>query len=443
MLRRIAYQFLVVLVALFGSLTAFAADRVVRPAVPRPEYDDARLRDLGIQKFESKRLRLFTDIDEAKAQALPPLVDHIYDAWTAAFGPLPPAADGAEFQITGYLMKEADRFVAARMLRDDLPSFEHGRHLGLEFWMKEQDLDYYREHLLLHEATHCFMTATPGGDQPLWFHEGMAEMFGSHHPDESGKPQFCVFPKPDGAYDGFARIRFLTDEIAAGRSMTASEVTLMGPGDFATYAKRPYAWSWALCSFLDKHPNYRDRFRELVRHSSEPGFEGRLQEAYRNEPRLNPEWQLFLAHMEEGYDFDRASIDFKRGVIFARPTDVEVQADRGWQSSGLQVERGKSYSITAEGRVTLGQSTKPWISEPAGISLRYAYGRPIGTLLAAVVSDPRQIGGDGGLLKPLAAGTSTIIEPAATGTLYLRINDRFSSLADNTGSYRVNVRLER
>jgi hypothetical protein len=374
---------------------------------------------------------------------LPPLVDQIYEAWTAYFGELPPAADGADFQITGYLMKDADRFRAAKMLREDVPPFDHGRHIGLEFWMNEQELDYYREHLLLHEATHCYMTAVPGTDQPVWYHEGMAEMFGCHHPDAAGKMQFGVFPRPDGQYEGFARIRFIADDIAAGRSMTASDVSRLGPADFATFAKRPYAWSWAVCSFLDKHPSYRDRFHEIARRSSEPRFDRRLQEAFHNEVRLEPEWQLFLAHIESAYDFDRAAIDFKRGAAFARPTDVDVRADHGWQSSGLWLERGNSYVITADGRVTLGASTKPWISEPGGISLRYAYGRPIGTLMGAIVSDPKQISGEGGLLKPLAVGTSTIIEPATSGTLYLRINDRFNSLSDNTGTYRVNVRLEK
>jgi hypothetical protein len=442
MLRRIAHLLLLTLAALLASTTAPAADRVVRPAVKRAEYDDARLRELGIVKFESKRLRLYTDIDPAKARTIPALVDQVYDAWTGYFGALPPAADGAEFQITGYLMKEADRFRAATMLRDDVPAFDHGRHMGLEFWMNEQEFDYYREHLLLHEATHCFMTAVPGGTQPVWYHEGMAEMFGCHQLGPDGKMEFGVFPDPNGKYEGFARVKFLADEIAAGRSMTAGGVTRLGPPDFASFAKRPYAWSWAVCSFLDKHPNYRDRFHELAKNSYEPGFNRRLREAYRDEPRLEPEWELFLAHLERGYDFERAAIDFKRGAPFARPTDVDVRADRGWQTSGLLLEQGKSYVVSAEGRVTLGQSTRPWISEPTGISLRYAYGRPIGTLMAAVVSDPKQIGGDGGLLKPLAVGTSTIIEPAATGTLYLRINDHFNSLADNKGAYGVKVRLE-
>jgi hypothetical protein len=433
---------LLILAAVLASAAAPAADRVVRPAIARPEYDDARLRDLGIAKFESNRLRLYTDIDPAKARPLPALIDQVYENWTAYFGPLPPAADDAEFQITGYLMKEADRFRAANMLRDDVPAFDHGRHIGIEFWMNEQEFDYYREHLLLHEATHCFMTAVPGADQPVWYHEGMAEMFGCHQPAEPGKFAFGVFPQPEGHYEGFARIDFLRDEIAAGRPMTASEVAGLGPADFASFAKRPYAWSWAVCSFLDKHPTYRDRFHELARRSTEPGFNRRLLEAFHNEARLEPEWQLFLAHIEPGYDFDHAAIDFKRGAPFARPTDVDVRADRGWQSSGLWLERGKSYVVTAEGRVTLGASTRPWVSEPGGISLRYASGRPIGTLLGAIVGDPKQISGEGGLLKPLAVGTSTIIEPAASGTLYLRTNDRFNALDDNSGTYRANVRLE-
>ncbi len=98
--------------------------------------------------------------------------------------------------------------------------------------------------------------------------------------------------------------------------------------------------------------------------------------------------------------------------------------------------------ISATGRVTLGSSTKPWVSEPAGISIRYAGGRPIGTLLGALVGDLNQIGGEGGLLKPLTIGASTVIEPATTGTLYLRVNDRWSSLRENQGEYNVEVREE-
>ncbi len=430
------------LAALVVLNDARAADRVVRPAAARPVYDDARLDDLGIRKFESKRLRLFTDIDPEKARTLPPLVDQVYEAWTARFGELPPAADGAEFQITGYLMQEADRFRAAKMLRDDVPAFDHGRHIGLEFWMNEQEFDYYREHLLLHEATHCFMTAIPGGDQPVWYHEGMAELFGCHHLDDAGRMVFGVFPRPNQTYDGFGRVKFLADEIAAGRAMTANDVVGLGPADFATFAKRPYAWSWALCTFLDQHPSYRDRFRELARRHPEPGFSRRMHAAFRNDAHLEPEWKLFTTHIEPGYDFERSAIEFRDGVPLARPTDVDVRADRGWQSTGLELERGRAYVISARGRATLGATKKPWISEPRGISLRYAGGQPIGTLLGAVVGDLRQIGGNGGLLKPLVIGESTVIEPATTGTLYLRINDRWNSLADNDGGYRVTVQFE-
>lgn len=92
-----AIGFAICVVALWAGLLfpacSRAADRVVRPAVKRVEYDDARLSELGIRRFESKRLRLFTDIDPEKAKGLPGLVDQVYVAWTGYFGELPPAAD--------------------------------------------------------------------------------------------------------------------------------------------------------------------------------------------------------------------------------------------------------------------------------------------------------------------------------------------------------------
>ena len=46
----------------------------------------------------------------------------------------------------------------AGLLPDNLPSFLNGRHRGQEFWLNDQDQDYYRRHLVIHEATHCYMT---------------------------------------------------------------------------------------------------------------------------------------------------------------------------------------------------------------------------------------------------------------------------------------------
>ena len=66
---------------------------------------------------------------------------------------------------------------------------------------------------------------------------------------------------------------------------------------------------------------------------------------------------------------------------------VTVAADRGWQNSGLRLEAGVSYRLTAAGRYQVAKTTKVWWCEPGGVSIRYYRGRPLGILLAAVRPD--------------------------------------------------------
>jgi hypothetical protein len=44
------------------------------------------------------------------------------------------------------------------------------------------------------------------------------------------------------------------------------------------------------------------------------------------------------------------------------------------------------------------------------------------------------------MLKEIVVGRNASFVAATTGTLYLRINDHWGSLADNDGHYRVVVR---
>ena len=61
---------------------------------------------------------------------------------------------------------------------------------------------------------------------------------------------------------------------------------------------------------------------------------------------------------------------------------VSVAADRGWQSSGVRVDAGKSYRLRAAGRYQVADRPQPWPCEPGGVSIRYYRGRPLGILLA-------------------------------------------------------------
>jgi hypothetical protein len=405
-----------------------------------PHHDEAQARSIGVVAYTSKRLKLFTDIDPKIARTLPPLVDEAYDAWVNYFGRIPAQT---EFQINGYLMKDPELFRKAGMIRGDLPYIVHGRHRGAEFWMFEQDLPYYREHLLLHEATHCFMTILPQEKPlPLWYFEGMAELFGVHPKGKDGKPRFAVMPGPDDDMPGFARISVIHRERTAGRSLSLAAVQKLGPREFGPQTSEPYAWSWALCEFLSHHPRYRERFQQLGESIFRTSVGPEFQRLFADDAvPMGIEWAQFARHIVPGYDFERTAIEFETGKpLGSSGATLPIRADRGWQSSKIAVEAGATYAIAATGRVTLGKSTKPWLSGPEGITLRYADGRPIGKLLAGILADkPAVESGKGILLEEIEIGPAATFQAAETGTLYFRVNDAANSLSDNDGAFEVRI----
>ena len=77
-----------------------------------------------------------------------------------------------------------------------------------------------------------------------------------------------------------------------------------------------------------------------------------------------------------------------------KPRSVTIAADRGWQSSGVWLEAGKSYHVTASGRYQIAaeksnDGEKAWPCEPGGVTIEYHDGRPLGMLLGAMVEGAR------------------------------------------------------
>jgi hypothetical protein len=417
--------------------------QVFRPTVVLPRHDDERAAELGIQRYESRRLVLYTDIDPEIAATLPPLIDQAYGAWTEYFGPLPPDRDGTEYRMMGYIMEDTDRFRAAGMLPEEaLRTLEHGLHRGAEFWMNEQDYDYYRRHLMLHEGTHCFMTVMPER-LPLWYLEGMAELFGTHRLKADGTVEFRVMPDDPRDFVGFGRVEMIREEIEEGRARSVADVLGLSVEEFAESRKGPYAWSWAFCKFLDAHPRYGDRFRELSRHLEGEQFNLLMESAFKtDESILAVEWNHFARTLTYGYDIARSAIVFERGTPLAGadPASMELRSDVGWQPSGVWLEAGETYAVAVDGEVILANEPRPWISEPQGVSIEYSGGQPIGRAIAAIQSDqPPAADGTGSLLKTIDVGRSLVFTPGVSGTLYLRVNDAWNKLADNSGTYRVTI----
>jgi hypothetical protein len=149
---------------------------------------------------------------------------------------------------------------------------------------------------------------------------------------------------------------------------------------------------------------------------------------------------VFVSGIEYGYDIGRAAIDFTPGQpLAASSAAVRVAADRGWQPSGVRLEGGVSYRLTASGRFQIGIEGKPRPCEPGGVSIRYYQGRPLGILLATVRPDKPPDKGPSAFLRPTVVGLAATITPEQTGTLYFKINQSAAELSGNTGELRVQV----
>ncbi|GHT29067.1 hypothetical protein FACS18942_09970 [Planctomycetales bacterium] len=124
-----------------------------------------------------------------------------------------------------------------------------------------------------------------------------------------------------------------------------------------------------------------------------------------------------------------------------------MKTDCNWQSSGLQLKKGNTYTITAAGRFQIrhnqiGGEPKLWLSEPNGITVKYYGGVPLGMLTAAVIPE-RELRSDEqtgiGFHRPLLIGLEAEFTAPETGVLFFKINDVPSELEDNSGTVSVSV----
>jgi hypothetical protein len=419
-----------------------APQRVVRPTLQVPKYDENRLLELGIQRYESKRLVLYTDIDPELARPLPGLMDQAYAAWEEYFGPLPPDSAGTEFQMVGHIMSDRALFHEAGILTDDIRIHLEGVFRKQVFWMNDQPIDYVRRHLMVHEGTHCYMVAFPNPtNRFVWYMEGMADLFRTHVTDAAGHTRFRVFPTDRDNFPGLGRTPLIEKEVHKTGPRRVEDVSGLLANDFLNYDA--YSWSWALCAFLDGHPKYRDRFRkigEVVVGRSHAPLD--LRQIYMSDwTELAEEWLVFAGNVCYGYDIERTTLDFRPGQSLASAgdrIDVEIAANRGWQSSGVLVEPGQTYRIAATGKCVLATAPRPWESEPQGISFRYHAGQPLGKLVATIRSPAlSETSPYTTMLHVVPIGRELQFAPQVAGTLYFRINDFWNELGDNSGSYSV------
>jgi hypothetical protein len=424
------------------------ADAVMRmlPQVGRQTIDDAQAAAADIHKHAGRRLTLYTDLAGPEIGRLPEYFDQAFPQWCAYFHVDPDKIPG--WKMTGFLMKDKERFVRLGLMPGDLPSFPHGFSRNYELWLYEQPSDYYRRHLLIHEGTHGFMNTVLGGCGPSWYMEGMAELLSTHRLQD-GRVVLNDFPRRREEVPEWGRIRIVQDAVAAGKGLSLQAVLDFSPSAYNETAG--YAWSWAAAALMDRHPRYQARFRQLHQFVLSPQFRDKFDTLFAPDRReLGEEWQVFIGNLEFDYDVPRMAINFHPGKpLPSRGANVTLDADRGWQNTGYRLQSGHAYRLTAAGRWEKRCRPDCWPGlanlpdkipiEANGISIRYYHGRPLGQLLAAVRPDNPDPQQPSVFLNPLPVGLKTEITPQESGTLYLRVNDSAAELGDNHGELRVDI----
>lgn len=423
-------------------------EAVYRPSDTRRVLSAEEISRFGLNMVESKHLRIYSDLPLKEITSLPAIIDQAYDSWLDYFGPLPENREGTEFQITGYVMEDVERFRNAGLIPDRFSVLGNGRHLGAEFWMPVPEPGYYRRHLLIHEATHCYMMYLPRTSAPVWYLEGMAELFATHHQEESGECHFRVFPDSTEKFPGLGRIELVQREIEKSGLKTLLELDQLEVTGFQNVTS--YAWAWAFCAFLDQHPEYQSRFQQMGRdYLLEVPLNDLIRKEFNGEElrQLNQAWLAYVNEIEYGLEVADMVIPFQPGSSLEAEANasLEIHADQYWQSTKWKLQEGRSYRLSAEGEFTLADQPKPWLSQANGISFQYYQGFPVGRLLGAIVPDSKPSPGqpytkhDHCFARPASFGNDIVFKAPYSGTLYLRLNEAPTNLSDNSGSVQVTI----
>ena len=260
-----------------------------------------------------------------------------------------------------------------------------------------------------HEAVHAYCYQTFGVTGPTWYAEGMAEM-GNYWVEGDS-----TVTAPDYV------IQFLR------RSPRKTSLDITDNQQQTGDGWQNYAWRWALCHFLVNNDNYNDRFRPLgvgfltgKRVSFARTYESKMEE-------LEFEFQFFIDHLQRGFDVNRCAWDWNakyRQQNGTRPVVSKIQADKGWQPSGLKVVKEQQYRLAVEGTWKLsGDATEVSADGDASSA---------GSLVGVLFHDHQlsaefELGGN---------GTFTAEED---GQLLLRCRDDWSQLNDNKGTVSVEL----
>jgi len=397
--------------------------------------DERRAALAGIRRIDGRHLQLYTDLPPGDAvDGLGNVFDAAVEKWGEYFGISPEHT--ARWRMQGFLIEDRAKFAALGLLPETNPDFVNGYCQGRELWLAEQPSDYYRRHLLLHEGTHGFMYSFLGERAPGWYMEGMAELLGTHS-WRNGRLELRKLPADRDDVPMWGRIKLVQES----KALPLSAVLALGEG--RALSTDEYGWCWALCKFLDSHPQRGARFRQLSEQLDEQNLNRRFREIYEQDwADMVFEWQAFIAALDYGFDIEAMTVMHSRASPVEAEQEVSVRTDRGWQSTGWRLKAGETYTITATGRYEISGTetdgeSQPWPCEPGGVTLEYHDGLPLGMLVGLL--RPFDEENSANISERFPVGLEARVTPQNDSILYLRVNDWPDRLSDNQGMLQVSI----
>lgn len=397
----------------------------------------------GLRKLTSGNLTLITDLPiDQELKSWPDVLHQAIERWDQVW--TVPAERKQSLQLTAFLIGDKSIFQSAGYL-DGVPEFDDGYQLADRIFVMEQPSEYYRRHLFLHEATHWIMFQYFGGAGSPWFMEGMADMFATHRWAD-GKLTLGVIPSDPREVPHWGRFKRLREMVQRGEAPTLASVLRFGNQRENRIDR--YVWSWAACFFFWNHPEYQ---RAIADAASPPlnysmDLSNRLRMSLADRWAIvEADWNGFITEFDFGFDPQRSMIALGEhphlGIasISGQPIELSIQADHGWQDSGLFLERGESVQIQANGQwvISTVDPASPWKASGQGVTYRYYRNQPMGRLVATIASIR---GGDKtSIWNIIPVGEATTIQATEDGVLLLKTNEPAGKLLDNSGELTVTL----
>ncbi|MDP1564543.1 MAG: DUF1570 domain-containing protein [Pirellulaceae bacterium] len=405
----------------------------------------APLLEFGLRHSESKHLRLITDLPEAEIPTeFHAVFEQAIGQWTEFCGADPRRF--ADWRLTCFLVVDEVKFQRAKLFpgAGQLPQGKlppGGWQYGNQVWVRQQLGPYYTRHMLLHEATHAFFAFNFGALGSPWLAEGLAEYFAVHRWAD-GRLQLAARVTDKDELPYWGRVKLIRDAFQTGQPKTLLEVMKFPPAAFPQVES--YAWSWAAVSLYAGHPKLRPAFLAQVQklgQMTDTQWNRELLEAVPlSRLQLETQWQVDTMSLQYGHDFARTAIQW-RDVKVADQSEYQLTlpADGAWHSTGLRLATGE-WVVTTTGSYQVAQTEMgPLISEPDGVTIRYALGAPMGQVQFALQGDPAILQGMSELTKPRPLSVRAVMQ--STGEeLFVRVNDLPSHLEDNQGQITIVIR---